>query len=267
MLGCGDGTQGTDGTGGIGGTAGTGGDLTADAGADQEAVEGSTVTLTGTPGGSFTGVAWTQVSGPAVTLNDADTNNATFTAPQAPVGTTLLLSFTFTVSDGDGAAADTVEVTITSNDFIVYLADQIAGTTELFRVGVEPGAGPPVRLNGPLVADGDVLGFEISPDGSRVVYYADQDTDNVLEVYSVPSDGSAVPVKLNAPYVANGNLAVLDIADPAQPALLGQLAHRQSSRGLAFQGDHVLLAPPFIIEEDQVGELVSKLERSFSAVL
>ncbi|NOC82219.1 aspartate aminotransferase family protein [Ruegeria sp. HKCCD6428] len=32
-------------------------------------------------------------------------------------------------------------------------------------------------------------------------------------------------------------------------------------------GDHILLAPPFIIEEDQIGELVSKLERSFSAVL
>ncbi|NOC44846.1 aspartate aminotransferase family protein [Ruegeria sp. HKCCD7559] len=32
-------------------------------------------------------------------------------------------------------------------------------------------------------------------------------------------------------------------------------------------GDHILLAPPFIIEEAQIGELVSKLERSFSAVL
>ncbi|NOD83572.1 aspartate aminotransferase family protein [Ruegeria sp. HKCCD6119] len=32
-------------------------------------------------------------------------------------------------------------------------------------------------------------------------------------------------------------------------------------------GDHILLAPPFIIEEAQIGELVSKLKRSFSAVL
>ncbi|NOD29708.1 aspartate aminotransferase family protein [Ruegeria atlantica] len=32
-------------------------------------------------------------------------------------------------------------------------------------------------------------------------------------------------------------------------------------------GDHILLAPPFIINDEQIGELVSKLERSFSAVL
>ncbi|MCX8954008.1 aspartate aminotransferase family protein [Ruegeria sp. NA] len=32
-------------------------------------------------------------------------------------------------------------------------------------------------------------------------------------------------------------------------------------------GDHVLLAPPFIIEEEQIGELVSKLERAVFAVL
>ncbi|WP_171168369.1 aspartate aminotransferase family protein [Ruegeria sp. HKCCA0370] len=32
-------------------------------------------------------------------------------------------------------------------------------------------------------------------------------------------------------------------------------------------GDHILLAPPFIIDDKQIGELVSKLERSFSAVL
>lgn len=33
------------------------------------------------------------------------------------------------------------------------------------------------------------------------------------------------------------------------------------------QGDHVLLAPPFILSEDQVGELTDKLSRSLDAVL
>ena len=41
--------------------------------------------------------------------------------------------------------------------------------------------------------------FEISPDGSRVVYTADQETDNVIELYSTPTDASAMPVKLNLP--------------------------------------------------------------------
>ncbi|GHE98323.1 adenosylmethionine-8-amino-7-oxononanoate aminotransferase [Aliiroseovarius zhejiangensis] len=33
------------------------------------------------------------------------------------------------------------------------------------------------------------------------------------------------------------------------------------------QGDHVLLAPPFIITDDQIGELVDKLSKTFDAVL
>ncbi|MDK3020130.1 aspartate aminotransferase family protein [Pseudodonghicola flavimaris] len=33
------------------------------------------------------------------------------------------------------------------------------------------------------------------------------------------------------------------------------------------QGDHVLLAPPFILSEDQIGELVDKLSQAFAAVL
>ena len=32
-------------------------------------------------------------------------------------------------------------------------------------------------------------------------------------------------------------------------------------------GDHVLLAPPFIISEDEIGELVDKLSRSLAEVL
>jgi hypothetical protein len=33
------------------------------------------------------------------------------------------------------------------------------------------------------------------------------------------------------------------------------------------QGDHVLLAPPFILTEDQVGELVDKLATALEAGL
>ena len=33
------------------------------------------------------------------------------------------------------------------------------------------------------------------------------------------------------------------------------------------QGDHILLAPPFIIEDDQLDELTDKLERALKAVL
>lgn len=72
----------------------------------------------------------------------------------------------------------------------------------LFSVPV--GGGPPVRLNRPLPAGGIVFSFQLSPDGSTVVYNADQDTDNVREMYSVPVAGGSV-TRLNAPMPAGGN--------------------------------------------------------------
>src|SRR5262249_13659527 len=77
---------------------------------------------------------------------------------------------------------------------VVYVADRgTDGVEELYRV---PLAGGPVpKLNGPLVAGGDVsagLGgplqfFRISPNSRRVVYMADQDTDQVFELYTLTS--------------------------------------------------------------------------------
>ncbi len=58
-------------------------------------------------------------------------------------------------------------------------------------------AGSPTKLNGSMVSGGNVSGsFRSSPDNSRVAYKADQDTDGVLELYSVPI-GGGTPTKLN----------------------------------------------------------------------
>ena len=76
-----------------------------------------------------------------------------------------------------------------------------------------------LKLNGDLVAGGDVqpgygyLGNNISPDGSRVVYLADQDEDNAAELYSVPIDGSAPPVKLNGALGSSGDVTTF-LIDP-----------------------------------------------------
>ncbi|MSR62938.1 MAG: hypothetical protein EXS08_10890 [Planctomycetes bacterium] len=58
-----------------------------------------------------------------------------------------------------------------------------------------------VKLNGPLAqpAAGDVTDFLLSPDGTRVVYRADEAADNVYELFSGPLDGSSPTVKLNDP--------------------------------------------------------------------
>ena len=46
---------------------------------------------------------------------------------------------------------------------------------------------------------------KISPDGATVVYRADQDTDGVFELYSVPITGGA-PTKLNGPLIPGGDV-------------------------------------------------------------
>jgi len=93
---------------------------------------------------------------------------------------------------------------------IVYVADhEQAQRYELYSAPID-GSASPVKLNGPLVAGGDVLfynpAFEISADGSRVVYRADQEIDGIDELYGVPIDGSSAPIKLSAPLVAGERL-------------------------------------------------------------
>jgi Tol biopolymer transport system component len=65
------------------------------------------------------------------------------------------------------------------------------------------------KLNGPLdtlSVVGDVDEFQVSPDGVRVVYLADQDTPGVIELYSARRDGTGTPVRLSGPLVAQGDV-------------------------------------------------------------
>ncbi len=93
---------------------------------------------------------------------------------------------------------------------VVFRADQITDEVfELFSVSI--GGGAVEKLNGNLVSGGDVgtrsttNEFVISPDSTRVVYRADQITNNVFELFSVPIAGGAVE-KLNSPLVSGGDV-------------------------------------------------------------
>ncbi len=59
------------------------------------------------------------------------------------------------------------------------------------------------RLNPHLVLGGDVDGFQFSPDDNWLVYSADQDTNGLREIYSVPARGGA-PIKLSANGASSG---------------------------------------------------------------
>src|SRR5690606_38961304 len=70
--------------------------------------------------------------------------------------------------------------------------------SELFSVPIEGGS--VTKLNAPIAAGGlGVRNLAITPDGSRVVYSADQETPAKYELYSVPIEGGTV-TKLNSPF-------------------------------------------------------------------
>jgi hypothetical protein len=72
----------------------------------------------------------------------------------------------------------------------------------------EPAGAGVIKLNTALPSGGNVSssGLQFSPDGSRVLYLADQETNNVNEIYSVASEGGT-PVKLNTALPSGGNVS------------------------------------------------------------
>jgi len=90
----------------------------ADAGSDQNVVEGRTVTLDGSqssdPNDTVAVYEWTQLSGPMVRLSDENAVKPTFVAP--PITQESSITFELTVFDTGGYSdSDTVEISITDN--------------------------------------------------------------------------------------------------------------------------------------------------------
>jgi len=104
-----------------------------------------------------------------------------------------------TVEDGD-----VTDFTISPDDVsVVFRADHLTnGNFELFRVAIA--GGTVRRLSGPLALLGDVTTvYVVSPDSTRVAYIADQEADNLNELFGAPILGVPAAVKLN-PALAPG---------------------------------------------------------------
>ena len=88
----------------------------ADAGSDQTVIHKTTVTLDGRGSvdsdGTIVSYQWKQLDGKGVTIRNADSAVATFTAPRTRTGRTRTLVFELTVID-NGGASDTDQITIT----------------------------------------------------------------------------------------------------------------------------------------------------------
>lgn len=100
---------------------------------------------------------------------------------------------------------------------VVYRADhETAGLVELFSSPLSWPAMPPIprKLNGPPVAGGGVLGYQLAPDGA-LVYLADQRSDGAAELFSLldPDQVGAIPV--NGALAAGGSVAAFRL-NPAR---------------------------------------------------
>lgn len=93
-----------------------------DAGENQSLVEGSEVSLNAAAtdsDGSIESYSWVQTAGTTVSLTNADTATATFTAPMV-TSTGETLTFEITVTDNEGAVAtDTVNIQVTDTPMVI----------------------------------------------------------------------------------------------------------------------------------------------------
>lgn len=201
--------------GGGGGGGGGGGPApntppTADAGPDQNANEKAEVQLAGSgsdaDGGTLS-YSWSQVSGPTGAFSSTTAADATFEVPLIPVGTEEDIVLRLTVSDGQGGSAtDDITITAASADYVVFIADKDTdGVNELYIYQTQTDTLS--KLNGALVAGGNVLDFDISPDGASIAYRADQDADDVFELYVAAADGSGSAKVSAAMANADGDVA------------------------------------------------------------
>jgi hypothetical protein len=136
-------------------------------------------------------------------MGDQDTNDIyeLYSVPTTG-GARVKLSGTITTT----SISIRYEISADSNR-VVYRSDQeTALVFELFSVPIDGPAASAVKISGSMTTGGIVQNdIEISPDSSRVVYNADQDTNGTYEIYSVPITGPAASgVKLNKSLVSGG---------------------------------------------------------------
>jgi Tol biopolymer transport system component len=88
---------------------------------------------------------------------------------------------------------------------VVFMADKDTnGTIELYA-SFDDGANI-IKLSGTMVFGGDVVDFNVSPNGIWVAYVADQDQNSLFELYVVPVDKTSneSAVKVSVPLAGSG---------------------------------------------------------------
>lgn len=115
----------------------------------------------------------------------------------------------------DGSAPPLALITLTGTrrvetDFRIALGGTVlfranptgANAWQLYRAPLDASA-PAVALNGPLVANGQVSLFALSPDGARVAWWGDEAVNNVFELRAAFLSGGPVQILDTFPAFAN----------------------------------------------------------------
>jgi len=115
---------------------------------------------------------------------------------------------------------------------VVFLGDLATdGVTELFSAPIAT-ANSRVTLSGAVVSGGSVLiGYQISPDSARVVFFGNLVTNTVRELFSAPIAAANSRVTLSGAVVTGGNVSsVFQISpDSARVVFMGDLVTNEES--------------------------------------
>jgi Tol biopolymer transport system component len=166
-----------------------------------------------TEGGAVSNYEISPDSSRAVYMADQQTNDVV-ELYSVPIGGPAASGIKLNVALAGGYVI-TVEISPDSSR-VVYIVDrQLDGVEELYSVPIGGPADSGIKLNGVLTAGGAVSSFEISPDSRWVVYHADQDTNDVSELYGVLIGGPAVSgIKLNGSLIEGGNVIIHYLISP-----------------------------------------------------
>lgn len=115
-----------------------------------------------------------------------------------------------------GASIDDFQVSADSQRVVYSVDQETTGQTELYSIPIAGPEGSWIKLNESLPTGGDVVSLQISPDSTRVIYVADQTTNNILDAWTVPIDGGT-PTKLR-PFITLAGSTVHEFsATPISP--------------------------------------------------
>ncbi|MDM8523743.1 PKD domain-containing protein [Desulfococcaceae bacterium HSG8] len=210
----------------------------ADAGADQTAEEGKTVSLDASgsydPDGEILSFAWEQTEGSEVNLSDPSASQPSFTAPEvSPNGETL--TFRVTVTDNDGLqSSDTCAVYITGENNPPS-ADAGADQTD------EEGKTVSLDASGSYDPDGEILSFAWEQtEGSEVNLSDPSASQPSFTVPEVSPNGETLTFRVTVTDndgLQSSDICVVNITSVNRPPVADAGADQSAGEGVAVTLD------------------------------